>query len=99
MSSEFGNDFITIKNDDGETLELEHLETAEYRGELYMAFLPADMDEDDEDYGLIILKVIDDGNEEYFSSVDDDAELEAVHQIFMDMLSEEGEELPDDEER
>ncbi len=41
----------------------------------YTAFLPADMDENDPDYGYIILKNLEENGEEIFGSVDDDAEL------------------------
>lgn len=86
MSDEYGNDFITVKDDDGNEIELEHLDTVEVNGELYMAFLPADMDEDDEDFGMVILKVIVENNEEVFATVDDEDELEAVYDVFIERL-------------
>ena len=92
MSDEFGNDFITITDDDGQEIELEHLDTAEFRGGLYMAFLPVDMDEDDEDFGMIILKVLEEEAEEFLISVDDEDELNAVHELFLARLSDENEE-------
>ena len=89
MSEEYGNDFITIIDDDGNEFELEHLDTAEISGELYMAFVPADIDEDDEDYGLIILKVVAQENEDVFSTVDDEDELNAAYSLFVERLSDE----------
>ena len=47
MSDEYGNDIITITDDEGNEFVLEHLHTLEYNGTFYMAFLPTDMDEDD----------------------------------------------------
>jgi len=91
MSGEFGNDFITVQDEDGNELELEHLDTAEIDGALYMAFLPADMDEDDEDYGLIILKVIIEDNEEILATVDDENELNVVYERFIERLSDDEE--------
>lgn len=91
MSEEFGNDIVTITDDDGNEFVLEHLHTLEYRGELYMAFLPTDMDEDDEDYGLIILKVIEENGEEILGSVDDRDELQAVYEEFAKVLFDEEE--------
>lgn len=41
MSEEYGADFITITDEDGNEFELEHLETIEYNGQTYMAFFPA----------------------------------------------------------
>ncbi|MBQ3702963.1 MAG: DUF1292 domain-containing protein, partial [Oscillospiraceae bacterium] len=47
MSEDFGSDFITIVDDDGQEFELEVLDEMQYNGETYVAFLPADMKEDD----------------------------------------------------
>jgi len=91
MSEDYGNDFITITDDDGEEIELEHLDTIESGGEVYMAFLPTDMDEDDEDYGIIILKVVDEDNEEYLTTIDDERELSTIHELFLKRLSDEEE--------
>ena len=43
MSEEYGNDFITLTDEDGNEIELEHLDTVEYNNQTYMAFLPAEM--------------------------------------------------------
>lgn len=88
MSEEFGNDFVTVIDDNGDEFVLEHLHTLEYKDEFYMAFLPADMDEDDEDYGLIILKVIEENGEEILGSVDDNDELQGVYEAFAEVLFE-----------
>ena len=45
------------------------------------------MDENDPDYGLIILRSVPDENgEELFESIDDDAELDDVYNKFMVLL-------------
>ena len=87
MSDEYGNDFVTIMDEEGNEFELEHLDTAEMNGELYMAFVPADMDEDDEDFGLVALKVVTLDDEEVFAAIDDDNELNAVYEMFIERLS------------
>jgi hypothetical protein len=89
MAEDYGSDFITITDDDGNSYELEHLDTIEMKDELYMAFLPTDMDEDDPDYGMVILKVVEENGEEIFSTVDDDGELEEVYTLFMGQLFDE----------
>lgn len=89
MSEQYGNDFISLTDDDGNQFELEHLDTLEYKGQLYMAFLPADMDESDEEYGMIILKVVEENGEEILATVDDELELESVYNIFIEQLSSE----------
>ena len=47
------------------------------------------MDLDDEEYGLIIMKVIEENGEELFSTLDTEEEEEEVYQLFMDRLFEE----------
>ena len=75
MSEDFGSDFITIVDDDGTEFELELLDTMDYKGQTFVAFLPADMDENDPDYGLVILRsVIDENGDELFESIDDEDE-------------------------
>lgn len=97
MSEEFGPTFITVTDDEGNDIELEHLDTLEVNGTTYMAFFPAqfaDAEEepvDDEEYGLIILKVITENGEELLSTIDDEEELMAVYEQFMEILFDEDE--------
>lgn len=98
MSEEYGSDFITITDEDGNEFELEHLDTIEFQGQTYMAFFPAvDADKSqedaelDEEYGLIILKVVEVDGEEQLSTLDSDEELDAVYQQFMEALFDEEE--------
>ncbi|NCB63034.1 MAG: DUF1292 domain-containing protein [Clostridia bacterium] len=101
MSEEFGGNFITLTDEDGNEIELEHLDTLEYNGSVYMAFFPAEMadedgnapDEDGEDEaGLIILKVVEIDGEEELATLDNEEELEAVYGKFMETLFEDEEE-------
>ncbi len=87
MSEDYGSDFITVTDDEGNDFELEHLGTLERQGSTYMAFVPADMDEDDEDFGLILLRVIEDENgEQLLADIDDETELNDVYEQFMEEL-------------
>lgn len=93
MSEEYGNDFVTIIDDEGNEFELELLDTIDYNGESFAAFLPTDMNEDDPDYGLIILSVVNDENgDELFESIDDDDKLQQVYEMFMTVFEAEDEE-------
>lgn len=100
MSDEYGGNFVSLTDEEGNEIELEHLDTIEYNGAVYMAFFPAEeADEDgqppkeeDEEAGLIILKVVEIDGEEQLATLDDEAELEAVYQQFMEALFEEDEE-------
>ena len=91
MAEEYGPDFITLTDAEGNEFELEHLGTLEYNGNVYMSFVPADMDEEDEDFGLILLKVVEKDGEELLADIDDEEELNAVYEQFMDVLFEDEE--------
>ena len=87
MSEDYGSDFITVTDDEGNDFELEHLGTLERQGNTYMAFVPADMDEEDEDFGLILLRVMEDENgEQLLADIDDETELNDVYEQFMEEL-------------
>ena len=45
MSQEFGDDFISITDEDGKEYELEVLAELEYEGSRYLALVPAGTDE------------------------------------------------------
>ncbi len=92
MSEEFGNDLVTVTDDEGNEFVLEHLHSLEYKDEIYMAFLPTQVDEDDEDFGLIILKVVEIEGEEILGSVDDPDELQAVYEEFAKVLFDDNDE-------
>ena len=38
MGDEYGNDYVTISDDEGNEFELEHLDTAELNGKIYGVF-------------------------------------------------------------
>ncbi len=98
MDEDFGASYITIEDDEGNKFELEHLGTVELDGGEYMVFLPADMAEDDPDYGFIILKVVEVDGEEQFDSVDDDEELQRVYDYYMEQVFDEDEDEEEDDE-
>ena len=96
MSEEYGANFITVTDDDGNEFELEHLDTIEFNGNTYLAFFPAvseDAEEDgEEELGLILMKVIKENGEEILSTLDSEEETEAVYTEFMKTLFEDEEE-------
>ncbi len=93
MSEAYGGDFITMVDENGEEFELEICDTMEYNGKTYMLFLPADMDENDPDYGYVILRQTEDeGGETVYDSIDDEDELQEVYDRFMALLFDEEEE-------
>ena len=90
MSEEFGPNFITVTDEDGNDIELELLDVLEHKGQTYMAFFPAvpeeEADEDSDDYGMVILKSIHENGEELLSTLDSEEELTEVYDLFMELL-------------
>ena len=85
---EEGN-LVVLTGDDGEEFELELLSTLEYKDEIYMAFAPTDVDEDDEEIGIVILRSFEeDDGEEVLLTVDDEELLETVYELFMKRMEE-----------
>ena len=100
MSEEFGPDFITVTDEDGNDIELELVDALEHKGRTYMAFFPAveeGADEDSDDYGMVILKSITENGEEFLSTLDSDEELDEVYALFMERLFEDEEDGEDGE--
>lgn len=102
MSDEYGGNFISLTDEDGKEIELEHLDTLEYNGEVYMAFFPAEYADDDgnepaessedEEGGLIILKAVEVDGEEQLATLESEEELQAVYVKFMEALFEDEDE-------
>ena len=99
--SDYNNDgdLITIVDDDGQEFELEYIDEMDYNGSTYVCFLPANIDENDPDYGLIILRsILNENGEELFESVDDDAELDDVYNKVMVLLFDDEDEEEEEKE-
>ena len=99
MADEFGPDFITVTDEDGNDLELEFIDALDHNGVRYMAFFPADAtEEDDEEQEaeIVILKVVTENGEELLSTPDTDEELNEVYDLFMEQLFAEEDEPDED---
>lgn len=100
MSEEFGPNFITVTDEDGNDIELELLDVLEHKGQTYMAFFPAvleeDADEDSDEYGMVILKSITENGEELLSTLDSEEELTEVYDLFMELLFADEEDEPEE---
>ena len=103
MEENFGPDFITVTDEDGNDFELELVDTLEHKGVTYYAMFPAveedeetgepkDVDADDEEYGLVIMKAIQEDGEELLSTLDSDAELDEIYELFMERFFQDEEE-------
>ena len=88
---QYGSDFLTIVDEDGNEFELEVLSTLEYNGCTYLAVIPAAETAETLELEVSILKSTEEDGEAILSVIEDQEELEAVHDILMDSLYEEDE--------
>lgn len=80
----------TLTDEDGKEGEFELIGSLDIDGQSYVALIPLEdensEEKDDEDYGFVILKVVEEDGEEVFVSIDDDEEFEKVADAFEDEL-------------
>ena len=88
---QYGSDFISIVDDDGNEFELEVLSTLEYNGNTYLAVIPAAESLEELELEVSILKSTEENGEAILSTIEDEEELEAVYDLIMDSLYEEEE--------
>ena len=91
MNDEFGPNFVTLTDDEGNDVELEYVDALEFNGTTYMAFFPvmeedSEEEENEEEYGLVILKSQMENGEEFLVTVDDEEEIEKVYDLFMEQI-------------
>lgn len=85
---QYGSDFLSIVDDEGNEYELEVLSTLEYNGCTYLAVIPAADSQDQLELEVSILKSTEEDGEAILSVIEDEAEMEAVYDILMDSLYE-----------
>lgn len=91
MSDEFGPNFVTLTDDEGNDIELEYVDALEHNGTTYMAFFPvveedSEDEENEEEYGLVILKSQMENGEEFLVTIDDEEEIDKVYDLFMEQI-------------
>lgn len=91
MNDEFGPNFVTLTDDEGNDIELEYVDALEHNGMTYMAFFPvveedSKDEENEEEYGLVILKSQMENGEEFLVTIDDEEEIDKVYDLFMEQI-------------
>lgn len=91
MNEEFGPNFVTLTDDEGNDIELEYVDALEHNGTTYMAFFPvveedSEDEENEEEYGLVILKSQMENGEEFLVTIDDEEEIDKVYDLFMEQI-------------
>ena len=70
------HNIVTITDEDGAETQCEVYDVVEFEGKSYALLLP--LEEDEEDAELIVLEYIEEGDECYFQSIDDEKEFDKV---------------------
>ncbi len=84
------DDYVVLIGEDGEEVEFEHLDTIELDGNEYVVLLPIDEQEDEEADEVVILKIEHISEEEdSFSTIDDEDELNRVFEEFKSRMEDE----------
>ena len=92
MSEQYGDDIITITDEDGVEYVLEVLATMESDGDLYYALVPVTESDEDADLEVSILKAVKEDGEEILCAIEDEEELERIYGIMMDEIFQEEDE-------
>jgi len=87
---DFGNDIVSVVDEDGKEHVFEELDRVELPGGTYVALAPlvgeeGEEDEDGDDE-LILLRVEEEDGETYLSILEDEAEFDAVGKVFAQRL-------------
>jgi len=84
---DFGNDIVSVVDEDGKEHVFEELDRAEVNGVHYVALAPlvGEVDEEDDDE-LILLRVEEENGEVFLSILEDEAEFDAVAKVFSERL-------------
>ncbi len=90
MSEEYGNDLVTVVDDEGNQHQFEVLDAIETDEGRYVALIPvydnpADLIDDDGE--LVILTVKEENGEDLLLPIEDDDEFEEVAEIFQERLA------------
>lgn len=96
MGEEFGPNIVSVIDEEtGEEIELEFIDALEHNGTVYRAFFPVVEDEseseNEEEYGLIILKAEMENGEEILVQIENEDEINEVYDLFMEQFFEDEE--------
>lgn len=95
------NNIIELVDEQGETVEFEHLMTLEHNNAYYIVLMAAEdlaNEEDDEGEVLILKMDKDENGEDCYVTIDDDEEAQIVFDKFVAALEEEDDAVPAEEE-
>ena len=87
---------IELIDDEGETVQFEHLLTFEYGEAFYEALLPVEPLEGMDDGEVLLMKVEEDGEEDVFLPVETEEELEGAWNAFLEIYYDDEDGIPEE---
>ena len=79
-------DIVELIDEDGNEVSFEHLMTLEYEGKSYICLAPIEPMEDVEEDELVIMRIeTDEDGNDYYATVDTEAELDAVFEKYLEI--------------
>ncbi len=89
-TEDYGNDFITLVDENGIEREFEIVDSLVTENNEYFALIPTETPENlaSDDGELFVLKVVEENGEEFLEPIEDDDEYNEIAEIFMDRLEE-----------
>ena len=91
MSEDFGNNIVSVLDDEGNEHQFELLDAIETDDGRYVALLPIYSEAEaaiDDDGELVILEVVNDEGEDLLVPIEDDDTFDEIAEIFEERLSE-----------
>ena len=90
MNEDYGNDILTLVDDDGTEREFELIDRVVTEDNEYFALIPTETPDNlsEDDGQPVILKVVEEDGEEFLEPIEDDDEFDEISEVFMDRLEE-----------
>jgi len=80
------DELLILRDEDGNEVEFEYLDTVKYQKEEYVVLLP--LEDDEEDGEVVILKLQEEGEETSFLPVENEADLQQIFLLFKEQVKE-----------
>lgn len=88
MAEEEKMDLIETVDEEGNPISFLLFDVIEFEGKEYALLLPADEDEESDESEMVLMRLVTEGDEYSFETIDDEEEFEAVSE-YIESLSDE----------
>ena len=86
MANEENNNLVQLQDENGNDLNFEHLMTLEHNGKVYICLVPVEPMEDVDEDELVIMRIeTDEEGNDYYATIEDEAELDSVFEKYLEI--------------